>query len=295
MSGTECGGKNCCSSFVVRGGQFSMGRSDNGSDAFPGASGNEQPEHNVSLSPFRLDEFEVTVGRFRRYFDAYDGSPLAEGAGWDPNIPGSGWQTAWNAELQPDKRSLDSALAGNLFSTWTTTPGLGETLPITFVTWYEAFAFCAWDGGRIPTEAEWEFAAAGGEQNRLYPWGSKDPDSDASLAVLGCSAGGNPDKCTLSDLLPVGSRPAGVGFFGQMDLGGSIQEPVLDLWNGSFYSTVSASSVNVANLNAGSGGLRVMRGGNFAQSGSLLRVASRAAIGPATRAYYLGIRCARSL
>jgi formylglycine-generating enzyme required for sulfatase activity len=295
MKGNECAGEDCCATLVVRGGVFPMGRGDKGSDAFSGASSDEQPEHMVTLSPFFLDEFEVTVGRFRRYFEAYDGTNPRDGAGENPNVPGSGWQTAWNGDLQLNQRDLDSALAGSNFSTWTTTAGDGESLPITFVTWYEAFAFCVWDGGRLPTEAEWEFAAAGGGDNRLYPWGSQDPGSGDSFAVMDCSAGGNPDQCTLTDLLRVGSIPAGAGKFGQMDLAGSMQEPVLDVWDGSFYSSMlSQTVVNPADLNQGSGGFRVMRGGNFQQSSYQVRAAARNYIGPATRAYTLGIRCARS-
>jgi formylglycine-generating enzyme required for sulfatase activity len=295
MKGDECQHTDCCSSILIPGGQFPMGRSDKGSDAFAGASDNETPEHNVTVSAFRLDKFEVTVGRFRQFYNAYDPNrfPMA-GDGANTFIPGSGWNPAWSAELLPDQKTLNTTLAGNTLATWTTTTGVYETLPITNVTWFEAFAFCAWDGGRLPTEAEWEFAAAGGANNLLYPWGSQDPETHPNYAALDCSGGGTPNQCSLGDVLPVGSRPDGAGFFGQMDLAGSVEEPVLDVWNGSFYSTLAATVVNPANLIDGSGGLRVMRGGNYEQSGSLVRAAARVAVGPANRQFFLGIRCARS-
>jgi formylglycine-generating enzyme required for sulfatase activity len=113
--------------------------------------------------------------------------------------------------------------------------------------------------------------------------------------VIDCAGGGNPDQCTLNDILPVGSIPAGAGKFGQMDLAGSMQEPVLDVWDGSFYSSSgAANSINPADLNLSNGGFRVIRGGNYQQSASEVRAASRVPLGPETRAYTLGIRCARS-
>ena len=53
--------------------------------------------------------------------------------------------------------------------------------------WYDAYAFCIWDGGFLPSEAELEYAAAGGSQQREYPWGSTDPGTDSQHAIYGCS------------------------------------------------------------------------------------------------------------
>ena len=95
--------------------------------------------------------------------------------------------------------------------TWTDAPGDNEQLPMNCVGFYEAFAFCLWDGGRLPTEAEWESVAAGGEENRLYPWGSTAPGADAMHAVHGCYYDGV-DTCDgLVDIAPVGSAPMGNG------------------------------------------------------------------------------------
>jgi formylglycine-generating enzyme required for sulfatase activity len=60
--------------------------------------------------------------------------------------------------------------------------GANEALPINCVHWYDAFQFCAWDGGWLPTEAEWEMAAAGGAENRRYPWGGALPNASPLCA-----------------------------------------------------------------------------------------------------------------
>src|SRR5207245_2315251 len=87
----------------------------------------------------------------------------ASDPGWDPG--GSGSMPATSADLQKD-------LGCSSYATWTSVPASNETTPINCVSWYVAFAFCSWDGGRLPTEAEWNFASAGGTLQRAYPWSS---------------------------------------------------------------------------------------------------------------------------
>ena len=139
----------------------------------------------MTVGGFYLDEFEVTVGRFRRFVDQYDGTVPAEGAGAHPKIPGSGWQTAWNKYYHATREKLVAAIkCDSTYQTWHDSPSGTEQHPMNCVTWYEAFAFCAWDGGRLPTEAEWEKAAAGGDENRLFPWGMA--EADITRASYGC-------------------------------------------------------------------------------------------------------------
>jgi formylglycine-generating enzyme required for sulfatase activity len=89
------------------------------------------------------------------------------------------------------------------------------------LTWVEAYAFCIWDGGFLPTEAEWNYAAAGGDEAREYPWGNAEPAPE--FAVYYCRSGGTPG-C----FWPVGSKPLGDGRFGQADMAGSSWEWALD-------------------------------------------------------------------
>ncbi|MCA9623624.1 MAG: SUMF1/EgtB/PvdO family nonheme iron enzyme, partial [Myxococcales bacterium] len=164
------GDESCCKSPLVVGGSFD--RSNN--PLFP-----------ATVSDFRLDRFEVTVGRFRRFVNAYPSSAPAPGDGAHPAIPGSGWDASDDAKLPGDATALMAALDCGSYTTYTDQVGGQEHLPINCLTWELAFAFCAWDGGRLPTEAEWNYAAAAGAEQRLYPWGSAAPTP--ALAVAGCS------------------------------------------------------------------------------------------------------------
>ncbi len=125
----------------------------------------------ATVSDFRLDRYEVTVARFRRFAAAYSPALVPSGGGRDPNDPSDlGWDPAWNALLPADAHALTEGLKCDAFlQTWTDEPDANELNPINCVTWYEAFAFCAWDGARLPTEAEWNFAASGGNEQRVYP------------------------------------------------------------------------------------------------------------------------------
>jgi formylglycine-generating enzyme required for sulfatase activity len=181
----------------------------------------------ATISDFRLDKYEITIGRFRAFVNAGKKSSAAApppGSGANPHTPGSGWDAAWNHFLD------DQSLAGR--QNWTASVGANENKPMTQMTWYEAFAFCVWDGGRLPTEAEWKYAATGGDQQRLYPWGDTPWNNNLSLAIGGCLYGGA--GCTDASVAPVGSAPAGNARWGQADLAGNAMEWVLDYYQDTF-------------------------------------------------------------
>ena len=293
MLGNECRGGSCCTALPVPGGTFQMGRSDSGSDAFSAGSIHEQPEHAVDVSPFVLDKFEVTVGRVRRFVDSYDGTPPAQDAGAHPRIKDSGWQSVWNTRLPPDSATLaDDLRCDSTYGTWSPAVSLNDPLPINCINWFQAFAFCIWDGGRLPTEAEWEFAATGGSENRLYPWGMEAPTPQ--LAAYECLAGGTSD-CTFNDIPAVGSRPMGNGRWGHADLAGSLREMTRDAFLADFYVERRALGTNAVNLdnNTDPSGTAPMRGGDWFNGSLDLRAASRRTQYRELASNIGGFRCAR--
>jgi formylglycine-generating enzyme required for sulfatase activity len=307
---TNCGGgsESCCTSLDVDGGAYPRTYVNDGS----GASG--QADY-VTVSGLRLDKYEVTVGRFRQFVKAWNG-----GGGWLPPA-GSGkhthlnlgqglangdsagtYETGWDPyddlNLAPTDANLTSACDLPSFATWTPAPGSQENLPINCVTWAEAYAFCIWDGGFLPSVAEWELAAAAGNQQREYPWGSTAPGTSNQYAIYGCyypdpsaSDGGWGDCIGTTNLAPVGSAPAGAGAFGQLDLGGNVWETCVDYWN----ETYPDVCTDCADLSPTSTGNLACRGGSFGQIPAYMSPPFNGGwTAPTDRLHQLGMRCARS-
>jgi formylglycine-generating enzyme required for sulfatase activity len=259
------------------------------------------------VSTFRLDKYDVTVGRFRQFANSFvngDGAAvLVAGSGKHTHLNGGnglngavggyepGWVTSDSARVAPTSANLTSCGA---YSTWTPVASTGENQPINCVNWYEAYAFCIWDGGFLPTEAEWAFAAAGGNQEREYPWGTAAPGTGNEYAIYGCyypsfsttCVEGSTDKMNIAF---VGTAQKGVGLFGQLDLLGNLWQKTLDWDNGE----VSAPCTDCAYLTTTSS--RVQRGSffrSFAVPKGLQY--SRDSFPPNTRQDWAGFRCARS-
>jgi formylglycine-generating enzyme required for sulfatase activity len=249
----------------------------------------------VQLSAYQLDEFEVTVGRFRAFADAYDdwrgsGNPES-GSGAHPYTPGSGWDKdpSWEVALPGSAAVLRVGLNCNATQqTWTDEPGFNELKPINCVSWYEAFAFCVWDEGRLPTEAEWQYAAVGGAQGRQFAWGNT--PLDESFASYACAfAGSRFPSCSADDIPEVGTHPNGNGRFGQADLIGSVYEWTLD-W---FAPYPELMREDYAKTDMGT--QRVLRGGawNSTATEDMLATDRSFRAAPDQRSAVTGIRCAR--
>ncbi len=265
----------------------------------------------ATVSPFSLDVFEVTVGRFRRFVDATRDTGwmpdagagihthLGKGQGLVEILDGGaivyeqGWQSAWNANVSQGV-DWDVNLLSCSPSTWTQYPGDNEHLPINCINWFEAYAFCIWDGGFLPSEAEWEYAAANGNQQRQYPWGSTDPGTTYLYGVYGCEypGGGLVDAAgtcgSVANIAPVGTAHLGMGAWGQLDLGGNVHEQVLDFYHPEYPSPCTDCADLVASGN------HISRGGSWLVQASAMQTFERFWYPLQDRDAKAGVRCARS-
>jgi len=297
---SNCGmsSESCCTSLAVAGGTYYRTYQN---DVGGAATAQADP---ATVSGFRLDKYEVTVGRFRRFAAAWNngsGYNPPEGSGKHGHLNGglglvnsqnaagttyeTGWSTADNAKVSPTNANL--ACNMGFEEAWTNAPGANENLPMNCVTWFEASAFCIWDGGFLPSEVEWQYAAAGGSQQRQYPWGNTDPSTMNRYAIYNCYFPNNSAMCLGGNIAPVGSASLGAGRWGQLDLAGNIYELTLD-WNAPF-----APCTDCANLSSGT--YRMTRGGYWASSAHYLEPEYRTNGGapPTARTDWLGFRCAR--
>lgn len=286
------GNGSCCASSEVAGGTFFRGYDTAVGTTFTNMT------RAATVSPFRLDTYEITVGRFRQFVASQHGTqanpPLIDAGArvLNGNAGQGGWDANWNANLATSREALGGALQCDQYATWTDVAGSKENHPMVCITWYEAQAFCAWDSGFLPTEAEAMFAASGGNQQRAYPW-SNPPDSVAIDCTTANFGGANWPKtaCVSAGAQAVGkSSPAGDGLFGQSDLGGNAFEWVLD-WAPADTST---NCVDCANLVPRID--RLIRGGSFVDKEGAARTAARVfSFPPDARASFVGARCARAV
>jgi len=261
-------GVSCCASTRVPGGTFFRG--------FDGSEDFADQIYPASVKPFLLDKFEVTVGRMRPFVLAYDALALTDGQGKSPHIPDDhGWNTAYDLPL--DKAALLTQLKceGGTWSDQNT----GNDVPVNCVSFNVAYAFCIWDGGRLPTEAEWNFAAAGGGGaggQRIYPWADS-PNLDLTYANYGTSGP-----------VAVGSSPLGNGLWGQSDLAGNLQEWTLD-YNQDYPVPCDDCLITAASTD------RTYRGGSYQSTPFYLSVSYRGYADLTDVSPTQGFRCARDL
>lgn len=219
----------------------------------PNCERDEKPAYRVQLSRFEIDRLEVTQKEYQQCVDAGSCSPLANQSCF-----------VW------DGRSFirGGKLAKEL---------LAADHPAVCVDWFQAAKFCAQVGKRLPTEAEWERAAAGLEQSR-YPWGDEPPTCERAQF----------DGCW-EHTRPVGVRPAGATPEGVHDLAGNASEWVNDWYAKSTY----ARPFRRDPVGPDHGVVRVVRGGSYYDGPSVLRAAYRYGLNPSSGFSTVGFRCAR--
>jgi formylglycine-generating enzyme required for sulfatase activity len=221
--------------------------------------------------PYLIDQNEVTNTAYAEFIKA--------GGYADQN-----WWTPAGAKFVQDQKAAGKALPAD--------HGAGfnnADQPRVGVSWYEAAAYCKWRGGRLPTEAEWEYAARG-PASRAYPWGNTFVDANAVF-----------NDNVVTEPAKVGSKVAGRSWVGANDLAGNVQE-----WVNTAYSEYDAGFNKVVKTfaypyTAGDGResgegslLRVVRGGSLIDYAPILRGAYRRSEYPMNEDFNLGFRCART-
>jgi sulfatase modifying factor 1 len=236
---SNCGpaSEDCCTSLEVPGGTYARsydGVSCPGGVApapAPALGCYLSPDHVATISRFRLDKYLVTVARFTAFLAA------ARDGGWRPPA-GSGRHAHLNAGRGLADVGTPGAFEAGWSDAWdddTLVADLGDNdnnlpeLPVNGVTWPQAYAFCIWDGGFLPSEAEWNYAAAGGDEQRVYPWSRPPSNSSVDCAHAAYVDRSDPDACVESGPYVVGAKsPAGDGRWGHADLAGLRGEWTLD-------------------------------------------------------------------
>jgi len=254
----------------IPGGSFFMG-SDEGLPF-------EKPAHQVSVQSFCIDKFEVSVDRYRACSES-------------GRCKRAGTTNEWATITDKERKAFDPLC--NVRD-----PEGRAKHPVNCVDWEMSEKFCREQGGRLPTEAEWEFAARGPD-GRKYPWGDDDPaaghlNACGKECVAWGAKNGIEEKAMYDaddgfpNTAPVGSFPKGASRYGVEDVVGNVWEWVAD-WYGEYGKDEQASPKGPA-----SGDERVIRGGSWNGSyPSWVRPTFRYKDAPTKRSYGIGFRCAK--
>jgi len=303
----------------IPGGEYAMGASDKKGRQ------DEYPQHKVKVDGFWMDVTEVTNARFKKFVEASGYITTAEKKpDWEEikkqlppgtSKPPDSLLVAASLVFTPQNHSVSLNDASQWWSwkkgaDWKHPQGPASSIegkdnyPVVHISWDDANAYAKWAGKRLPTEAEWEFAAGGGLNNQLYPWGNEDIETGKPKANTW--QGNFPNKNTKWDqfekLAPVKSFAH--NGYGLYDMAGNAWEWCSDWYDATYYQTVKdKTTVNPRGPSQSYDPMeltipkRVVRGGSFLCNASYCkgyRVTSRMKSSPDTGLEHTGFRCVSS-
>ena len=305
---------------LIPGGSFEMG-GDN-EQAMP----DEFPKHRVRVDSFYMDATEVTNAQFKKFVEATGYITTAERKpNWeemkaslppDTPMPPDSVMVAASLVFQQTSRAVNLT---NYMQWWAWVPGANwhhpqgpgsdimgkENYPVVHISWYDAMAYCKWAGKRLPTEAEWEYAARGGLTNHIYPWGNE--HINAGRPKANTWEGKFPYLNEVKDgyvlAAPVKSfAPNGYGLY---DMSGNVWEWCSDWYHADYYQTLrNGIAKNPEGPEKSFDPVdpytpkKTIRGGSFLCNEiycSGYRVARRMKSSPDTGMEHTGFRCVKDL
>ena len=234
----------------VPAGMFRMGQG--------GIHDDEQPAHSIALDDFWVDQTEVTNGQYKQCVKVGNCVPPTEN----------------------DSQTRSTYYDDDIY----------DDYPVIHVSWHQANAYCEWAGGRLLTEAEWEYAARGSE-SYAFPWGDVFDGERLNYCDANCAL----DQAQKSvddgyaDTAPVGSYPDGASWCRALDLAGNVWEWVADWYDSNYYGDSPTRNPE----GPSSGEFRVLRGGSWTDAVSVTHSANRRKSYPDDTFNNVGFRCAR--
>lgn len=249
-------------------GTFLMGAAEDDFSAAP----DERPQHEVHLPQFYMDKYEVTVEQYAAFLNRLGSYERAC----------EGVDCAWPQELAGYTSYLDRQDIGDGSVQYFAVTGFA-LYPINHVSWFGAQMYCESVGARLPTEAEWEYAARGTD-GRVYPWGNTTPDPEGDLAIF--------QSESYEELLPVDALPNGASPFGIFGMAGSMWEWTADWYNEDYYEESTFDDP----AGPETGFARVIRGGAwpFNNQADRIRSTNRSSLTPDFISSAVGFRCVKA-